>query len=141
MTEGISTIADGSHQLTTEALDEVHHVFFWYDIGKDGHTLDEHTICTGQALVHTTVVHALIDYLLLTRQAAQHEAIRCHEQQVAAGAIVLTPLVNLVHWHEGTLAHHIAQTTLWVGGQTYKIEPGKLILIILSGSLIILCTK
>ena len=138
MTEGIDAIADGRHQLTTETFDEVKDRLLRNNVCQDGYALDEHAVGTHQTLVHTTVVHTLVDHLLLPRQPAHHQTEGSHVEQVTAGAVVLTPLVDSVYRHEGTLAYHIAQTASGVGSKADEVTSFKFLLIILRGALVVL---
>ena len=87
------------------------------------------------------MIDAIVGYLLFTAESAQHQTESSHIKQVTGDAVILAPLVHLIYRHESTFTDHVAKMTFRIACQTDKINARELLLIVLGGTLIVLCTK
>ena len=82
MSKGVDAIADGAHQLATQALDKIDNPLRGIGIDHKGYRLHKHADAAPQPLVHTAVVDGSIGYLLLTGKDGENVAESGLEQQV-----------------------------------------------------------
>ena len=87
------------------------------------------------------MVHAVVGHLLFAAQSAHDQTEGSHIEQVAGSAVGLAPFVHFVSGHECAFAHHVAKMAVRIACQTYKVYAGKLFLIVLCGTLIVLCAE